>query len=612
MHPIDPIAEANRLLASGQARQAWNLLSPQVRNRAGDVNLQMTAGMAARACGEIAAALECFRRASVSAPQSPEIANILANTLDSSGRTTAALEIFARIVSDYPQFADAHINRAIVAQKADQALALQLVEQSLAIHPANARLWSIKGTILKALDRLPAAVAAFDRSLALDPGRALVWFNRGVTHRAMECYEAAVSDYREAAARGASGPQFDSARAAALLELGEVDTAERLYESAHRQGDSEAGVALARLRREYRDDSDPFAHFEAAAASLPGEEGAWADLLFNLLDYGEYERLREAGARARRHLAESQTIAVLAAIGEAWAGDRGEGIAELERLTLRDRENRMLRHTLAELHLFDRNPERAALHAQALARHDPHDQGAWAFLSTAWRMMDDEREFWLCDYDRFVMVTELVNDQVAATATAYATYLAEVLETLHVTRHAPGNQSLREGTQTSGALFKRPDPRLHQMRDAVLEAVRRAVTTLPDDPAHPFLSRKAELLAFKGSWSVRLAGARRGHHVSHFHGEGWISSAYYSRLPARMAQAGAGDEGCIHFGAPPAHLGLNLPPRRIVRPREGMMALFPSYMWHGTVPFSGEDVRMTAAFDVIPQRETSNRLSITI
>jgi hypothetical protein len=33
-----------------------------------------------------------------------------------------------------------------------------------------------------------------------------------------------------------------------------------------------------------------------------------------------------------------------------------------------------------------------------------------------------------------------------------------------------------------------------------------------------------------------------------------------------------------------------------------LLALFPSYMWHGTVPFSGapDDRRLTIAFDAVP------------
>jgi hypothetical protein len=36
-----------------------------------------------------------------------------------------------------------------------------------------------------------------------------------------------------------------------------------------------------------------------------------------------------------------------------------------------------------------------------------------------------------------------------------------------------------------------------------------------------------------------------------------------------------------------------------VQPECGLLVLFPSYFWHGTVPFH-EGGRLTAAFDVSP------------
>ena len=79
---------------------------------------------------------------------------------------------------------------------------------------------------------------------------------------------------------------------------------------------------------------------------------------------------------------------------------------------------------------------------------------------------------------------------------------------------------------------------------------------------------------------------------------GWLSSAYYIDLPD-----GVGDEesraGWLKFGEP----GSPTPgcgPDHFIRPEEGMLVLFPSYMWHGTVAFHEGGHRLTAAFDVVP------------
>jgi hypothetical protein len=36
-----------------------------------------------------------------------------------------------------------------------------------------------------------------------------------------------------------------------------------------------------------------------------------------------------------------------------------------------------------------------------------------------------------------------------------------------------------------------------------------------------------------------------------------------------------------------------------VEPRVGMLVLFPSYMWHGTEVFEGQE-RMSLSFDIVP------------
>jgi hypothetical protein len=91
----------------------------------------------------------------------------------------------------------------------------------------------------------------------------------------------------------------------------------------------------------------------------------------------------------------------------------------------------------------------------------------------------------------------------------------------------------------------------------------------------------------------------RGFHLSHMHGQGWLSSACYVALPPGM---GAQDrEGHLYFGRSNLELPEALDPvERVVRPERGLLVMFPSYFWHGTLPFSGAAERLTVAFDVAP------------
>jgi hypothetical protein len=86
--------------------------------------------------------------------------------------------------------------------------------------------------------------------------------------------------------------------------------------------------------------------------------------------------------------------------------------------------------------------------------------------------------------------------------------------------------------------------------------------------------------------------------VNHVHPRGWISSAFYVELPA-TPEGSRGKEGWLKFGEPDGTWS-GLSADYWVEPAEGMLVLFPSYLWHGTVPFDGGGRRLTAAFDVIP------------
>jgi hypothetical protein len=62
-------------------------------------------------------------------------------------------------------------------------------------------------------------------------------------------------------------------------------------------------------------------------------------------------------------------------------------------------------------------------------------------------------------------------------------------------------------------------------------------------------------------------------------------------------------EGWIQFGEPGAPTRPALGPEHRLEPQAGHLVLFPSYMWHGALPFSGTETRLTFAFDAVPACE---------
>jgi hypothetical protein len=206
----------------------------------------------------------------------------------------------------------------------------------------------------------------------------------------------------------------------------------------------------------------------------------------------------------------------------------------------------------------------------------------------------------LADYDRLVMPVKIEPPDGFSSTEAFMAALADDLRTMHTTVYHPTEQSLREGTQTRGLLFDRQISTVQALAQQLQRQIKEKLAELPRDSTHPFLGRNTGRIRFAGSWSVRLRSG--GFHINHVHQAGWLSSALYVSLPEGMgdAPAGVATPGALAFGIPDTALGLDLPPRRVEPPRVGRLLIFPSYFWHGTIPFESDQDRLTVAFDALP------------
>ena len=226
--------------------------------------------------------------------------------------------------------------------------------------------------------------------------------------------------------------------------------------------------------------------------------------------------------------------------------------------------------------------EQAARRAEALSAAHPHDHYVTALKAAAWRLAGDGRVRELYDYDRLVRTYRIEAPEGWASLEAYLADLEQALDRLHGPVTHPVGQSLRGGSQTQRSLLDYTDPEVKTLFQAVDAPVRRHIAAMGE----------ADGYDFAGAWSVRLNPG--GHHVGHVHPEGWLSSAFYIRLPETE-----GREGWLKFGEPGTPTSPSLGPEHWVKPEPGLLVLFPSYMWHGTAPFSSAGTRLTCAFDLV-------------
>ena len=234
---------------------------------------------------------------------------------------------------------------------------------------------------------------------------------------------------------------------------------------------------------------------------------------------------------------------------------------------------------------------------EALLAQAPDDQYLVALQTTAWRLLEDARYDELCDYPRLVLPQRLETPRGWSDLPAFLADVRTRLDHLHdALKHPLLFQSLRHGTETTGDLARSADPLVQALFKAFEAPIRRYLEHIGAG-SDTLRRRNHGSWRFNGSWSVRLRTS--GFHTSHVHPRGWISSACYIDLPEGMADPQC-QEGALRFGEPSLLTTPKLPAEHVVHPEVGMLVLFPSYFWHGTVPFSSDRSRLTVAFDVVP------------
>jgi len=227
----------------------------------------------------------------------------------------------------------------------------------------------------------------------------------------------------------------------------------------------------------------------------------------------------------------------------------------------------------------------------------PDDQYLIAMQTTALRLLNDSRYEEMCDYDKMVLSTSLETPAGWPDLSSFLTELTSRLNALHNPHgHRLLYQSLRQGTETTQDLSRSQDPVIQALFNVFAAPIARYREHIGQGE-DALRRRNRGASRYNGSWSVRLHCA--GYHTSHVHPRGWISSACYIQLPDSM-RAGHTGEGSLSFGAPGMITTPSLPAELSVRPEIGLLVLFPSYFWHGTLPFQSEQPRLTVAFDVVP------------
>lgn len=532
--------------------------------------------------------------------QQPERADIHANfgnLLRAVGKTDDAIAEYLRALEIDDTFRPARIALARAYNASDHYThALAVCEHLLQDDDQDAAAWAAYGAARRGMEDTEEAELAYRRALAIDSNYGVAHHDLGALLSKESRHEEALDELLLAANAGVHGPQIVFNTASSLAGLARFDESEQLvldgiaasphYIDLHR--------LLARLRF-MRGDNQWDGAMLAAIGSLPEYlplRIAHSQLLHAA---GEFDKAYDVlNAFSEEHMRDKAVQAELSAVHQE-TGRYAEALACAERVAEgQEGYGQHIDLLLDPMMSLGRADD--AMPLIELARDAaPLNQWYIALEATAARLLGDPRYEELYDYDRFVQPYVIDTPRGWSSIEEFRSDLNAALVERHKFHAQPLDQSLRNGTQTPRGLLGDPDPIIVAFLQALQEPIEQYRQHIGASSAHPMTVRNRGRVIMTGCWSVRLG--KDGYHVNHVHPEGWISSAYYAEVPPEVEDSEA-KSGWIKFGEPRFPVP-GATAEKYVQPKVGTLVLFPSYMWHGTMPISGSQPRTTAAFDAV-------------
>ena len=569
------ILQAADFVRHGQWQQADALLTQVLAfNPAEPDGLQLL-GLVREGQGRLAEAEQLLRQSLLARPQQPHVQVHLGRILAETGKHQQAIDLLQATVDAQPDLFDALVVLAQVqVTVSDFAEAEKNYRSALRLVPDSQVTLLGLGVLLNQTRR-PAEAESLLRAAASNTAKSPSWQAKvarslalaldlqGKTQEALEAWQRAIA--------------LDPTNAEAHREL---------------------NALLYRLGRE----QEFLASYDQAARTLaPSRTAERGALLLQkaglLIDAERFEEARDCFAQLARMA--PQSAGPQNGLAAAYAGlDQLEAsVAAYEKSLSLQPDDMATKVRLACVLLQAGEAKRALSLTEEVVPRMTLDQSALAVHELALRANSDPRAELLADYEQHIQIFDLEPPQDFSSMAEFNTALNAHLDAMHTDLREHVDQTLRHGTQTAPSLLEGRNVLLGALRQRIEEAVGVYIARMPrDDGDHPLNGRRKTGFAFAGSWSSRLHDC--GFHANHVHPKGWISSCYYVAVPDIVQDASA-NQGWIKFGEPSFKIAMQTM-RRAVQPVPGRLVLFPSYMWHGTIPFHAGVARTTIAFDAVP------------
>lgn len=476
---------------------------------------------------------------------------------------------------------------------------VNMARSMLGKYPNTFILHNVLGIALDGLGQYDGAITSYRNALKLQPNMPDLHFNLGIAlSNTGQLTEATIS-YRKAIALQ---PKFFEAYGnlgALLQKQGKLEEAVASYRKALSINEDPRGhFNLGTALRDQGKLEEAITHYRKAIALYPNYADAHSNLGETLRDQGKMDEAITSYQNALRinpnHSSANYNMAEFLYLAKRY----DEAIPHFERSQLDDWLERSM-YCLYKAERFDEFKKKL----DDVVKTDSHTAPFLATLSTHYAVnfgVEDPYNFCKNGFD--FIYTAAIHELSEPNSPLLKSLLNDI-NNAEIAERVQG--MLHNGKQSAGNLFKRSEASFKTLGELVKKEF--------INYKNKFSGAKCELiqsfpeeLEFTSSWYVKM---RQGGHLdAHIHEIGWISGAVYLAMPLNKKNP---SEGAFEYGIhgdayPQKHSHF---PVGTVIPKVGEIVLFPSSLFHRTIPFTSSEERICIAFDLKPAVTSKARSS---
>ena len=548
-------------LKAGRLSEALNVNQKSIALSPNDAEAHNNLGITFKELGRLEEAEASCLQAITLNPNLIQAHSSLGNTLKEQGRLLDAVASYSQAIALNPNLAEVHSNLGDTLKELDR---LEEAEASLleaiALNPNLAEAHSNLGDTLKELGRLQEAEVSFIKAIELNPNLAEAHNNLGITLKELGRLKEAEVSCLKAIELNPYLAEAHFSLGVTLKELDRLNEAElSLIEAVKLKPNMlSANDNLGHLLQALGKFEDAEVFYKKCISLAPSNRHLTKSMALRLYDQGKFKKALSLFDSYNTKTSRALALRCLYALGNIKdIYKRIEDTVELDDMNLR-----------------------IAAFASFIAETQKKD--------TANRFCRNPLDF-------------LHISNLSSKIENSNTFITNLIEELNnvVTIWEPPNQSGNGGFKSIGNLFDYPKPNIATLKDIILKEI--------DAYHEKFKNKKC---TFIEKWPVEknMSGwhiilKENGYQNSHFHPDGWLSGVIYLKVVPPLKD----NEGAIKFDmALPDYPDSDLP-KKVHTPQVGDIVLFPSSLYHGTIPFSTDTDRIIVSFDLKPDFHNAKR-----